>query len=152
MTNLLRNYELFGADQALNGFDELFHAILSGLGTHESKMGNLRNLNEPVLTCSVEDSKVVAVLPIPGCRTENMDIAVSGNILNVRVKRGREKIEKEDVRFLRRERSCSDFETSVRLPVKVKGNEATAKYVNGVLTVEIPKDEMKNSVHVVPVH
>ena len=47
----------------------------------------------------------------------------------------------ENAHYLRRERSYEEYEESVKLPVRVKGGETKAEYVDGVLTVTLPREE-----------
>lgn len=49
----------------------------------------------------------------------------------------------EGVKFHRQERSRSFVRRSVRLPETARLEDIKAKYENGVLTVDVPKDERK---------
>ena len=59
---------------------------------------------------------------------------------------------KKEKKYISRERCCHEFSESIRLPVPVKGQEATAKYADGVLTVIMPRYEEKHpEVHCISV-
>ncbi len=88
----------------------------------------------------VMSDAVKATLPMPGCKAEDFNIEVVGTTLTIQaVRKSEEKVD-GNARYLRQERSFGRFEESVKLPVKVKGGEASATYKDGVLTVTLPRE------------
>lgn len=85
--------------------------------------------------------KVVLQMPAPGCSKQDFNIELAGDFVTIKVERTQsdENADKEGKRFIYRERSTSEFEESVKLPVEVTPAGAKAEYVNGVLTVTIPR-------------
>lgn len=84
--------------------------------------------------------KVVLQMPAPGCDKKDFNIELAGDFVTIKVERTQNSNDdKDDKRFIYRERSTSEFEESVKLPVEVTAENAKAEYVNGVLTVTIPR-------------
>ncbi|MDH4051232.1 MAG: Hsp20/alpha crystallin family protein, partial [Rubrivivax sp.] len=82
--------------------------------------------------------RVLVRLEAPGLRKGDFDIQVAGDILVVR---GEKRFERERVEGRWRMLQCAygAFERRVRLPAAVRGDEAQARYRNGVLKIELPK-------------
>ena len=111
-------------------------------------------LNPSRMEVEVEDDSVKVRLPAPGCAPDNFDVEVVNDFVTVRVKRECSCAEnpENDRHYILRERSFDEFEESVKLPVRVRGHEATASYTDGVLELVIPReDAKKNTSHVIKV-
>jgi HSP20 family protein len=83
-----------------------------------------------------EDSVVVRA-SMPGLKSDDVDITVTGDQITLR---GEIKDEHEDkgATYLVREHRFGAFERSLRLPTEVKTDKAKAEFDNGVLTVTLP--------------
>ncbi|CAA2963567.1 kDa class I heat shock -like [Olea europaea subsp. europaea] len=80
---------------------------------------------------------------LPGLKKEEVKVEVEeGNILQISGERSREKEEKNDT-WHRMERSSGKFLRRFRLPENAKMDQIKASMENGVLTVTVPKEEMK---------
>ncbi|XP_022873348.1 17.3 kDa class I heat shock protein-like [Olea europaea var. sylvestris] len=80
---------------------------------------------------------------LPGLKKEEVKVEVEeGNILQISGERSREKEEKNDT-WHRMERSSGRFFRRFRLPENAKMDQVTASMENGVLTVVVPKVEVK---------
>lgn len=88
----------------------------------------------------VREKDVRVTLPFPGVSAKDFDVEVVGDTLSVRANRTQDSSD-DNKQYLCRERSTESFQESVRLPVRVNGSETTAKYVDGVLTLLIPRDD-----------
>ena len=88
------------------------------------------------------DDEVILRMPSPGCDKSDFTIELVGDYATIKVARRREVEEPaEPRRYLYRERSVQEFEESVKLPVPVVPQEARAGYVDGVLTLTIPREK-----------
>lgn len=74
----------------------------------------------------------------PGMNKEDLDIEVVGDMLTIKGKREDFTEEKND-QFIRRERKFGRFVRSFKLDHPVNVNDVLAEYVQGVLTVTVPK-------------
>jgi HSP20 family protein len=75
---------------------------------------------------------------LPGISKEQVDIRVTGDLVQIRAARSAES-QKKGEGYLRLERSWAGFERSVELPEPVRADAVTASLSDGVLTVAVPK-------------
>jgi len=80
--------------------------------------------------------KVVA--EIPGIPKEKLDVRVRGTSVEIRAEH-ETRTEASEERYLRRERTYSGYYRALELPEPIVASEATAKVVDGVLELELPK-------------
>ena len=80
---------------------------------------------------------------LPGVKKEEVKVEVEdGNVLVISGQRSKEKEDKND-RWHRVERSSGQFMRRFRLPENAKVDQVKAGLENGVLTVTVPKAEVK---------
>ncbi|KAF5821532.1 putative small heat shock protein HSP20 [Helianthus annuus] len=80
---------------------------------------------------------------LPGLKKEEVKVEMEeGRVLQISGERSRENEEKDD-KWHRVERSSGKFVRRFRLPENAKVDEVKASMENGVLTVTVPKQEMK---------
>jgi len=117
-----------------NGFGELgrFHDEVNRLFSTGSEF--------PALNVWSNDEETIVKAELPGFEPENIEIAVEGNILNLRGSREIEEA-KEGETFYRRERYNGKFARSLKLPAGVDADKVTAEFKNGVLSISLPKAE-----------
>ncbi|KAG1330666.1 18.1 kDa class I heat shock protein [Cocos nucifera] len=80
---------------------------------------------------------------LPGVKREEVKVEVEeGGVLQISGERSKEKEEKND-KWHRVERSSGKFLRRFRLPENAKVDQVKASMENGVLTVTVPKEEVK---------
>ncbi|XP_010928954.1 18.1 kDa class I heat shock protein [Elaeis guineensis] len=80
---------------------------------------------------------------LPGLKKEEVKVEVEeGNVLQISGERSREQEEKTDT-WHHMERSSGKFLRRFRLPENAKVDQVKAAMENGVLTVTVPKEEVK---------
>jgi HSP20 family protein len=77
---------------------------------------------------------------LPGIKPEDVQITVQGNTVTIRGEGGSEQ-ERKDQNWIVRERRSGAYYRSFSLPSEVDASKVTARYENGVLTMELPKAE-----------
>lgn len=81
---------------------------------------------------------IVIKAPIAGVKPDDIDIAITDDVVTIKGERTRDdNIEADD--YYCQECYYGIFSRSIILPVAVSTDEADATFVNGVLTVTIPK-------------
>jgi HSP20 family protein len=75
---------------------------------------------------------------LPGLKMEEIDISITGDVLTLKGERA-SRDEAGEAGYYRRERPSGAFVRSLQLPERVTGDGAEATYVNGVLSIRIPK-------------
>jgi HSP20 family protein len=83
---------------------------------------------------------LVITAAVPGVSAEDVDITVIGDVLTIK---GETKSDtrSEKANYHRQERRYGSFVRAVALPVAVQVDKADAKFVDGVLTLTLPKAE-----------
>ena len=77
---------------------------------------------------------------IPGTRTEDLDLTIAGGILTIKGKRS-DPEEIPDDRFRRQERFLGSWQRSLSIPDRVREDELSAEFNDGVLKIHLPKAE-----------
>jgi len=103
---------------------------------------NLRDggWSAPAVDMYQTDDEVVVKAALPGFKTDEVQINVTGDVLTIRGEMKHED-EKMDKAWHIREQRWSSFERSVALPTAVVPDRAEASFENGILTITFPKAE-----------
>jgi HSP20 family protein len=79
---------------------------------------------------------------LPGVAKEDIAVDIDGASVSIQAKRVQTHEQKESERVLYSERSAQSFARSFELPQAVDSEQAKAEFVNGVLTLTLPKKEV----------
>lgn len=91
----------------------------------------------------IEEDKAFEVhVAVPGMNKEDFKLDVNDNYLTISGERKFNREKKED-NFYSMETQYGTFSRSFSLPENVDAAKISAKYVNGILEITIPKDEKK---------
>ena len=114
--------------------DEFFSKIHSGTGQDLTKPFS------PLLTMDIveNDSGIQVMADLPGVDPKDLDISVEGQSLVMKAER-KHVHEKNTDKVHRLERSYGSVKRKLLLPKNADMNNASTKFVNGVLTVTVPK-------------
>jgi len=85
------------------------------------------------------NDNIVATVELPGMRKEEIEISLYDGTLTISGERRRETTNGEKAE--RTERYVGAFRRSITLPTRVDSNKVSATYVDGIVTVTLPKAE-----------
>ncbi|MBK9176151.1 MAG: Hsp20/alpha crystallin family protein [Flavobacteriales bacterium] len=88
---------------------------------------------------SIDDFRVE--MQAPGFDKKDLKVEMVNDTLTISGEHTEEAVQNDEVRWTRREFGRSSFERSFTLPKSVQAEAIKAEYVNGVLTLTIPKAE-----------
>lgn len=91
----------------------------------------------------VEDRETAFVVTaeLPGFDREDIDVQLTNQTLQIRANRESEMESNSDSGYIRQERCHASVSRSIQLPKSVDANEVTAKYNNGILSIEMPQND-----------
>jgi HSP20 family protein len=110
--------------------DDAFVRPTSGLGM----------LHSPAVDMIENEDEVVVKASLPGVRSDDINISVTGDALTIRGEMKSERDEEKD-NYIFRERRSGSFSRSLALPTAVVADKAKAEFENGILTLSLPKAE-----------
>lgn len=115
-------------------FDRFFEPTFWPLG----KARTMESMWEPTLDLSETEKEFVIRLEAPAMARDDFDVDLDRNLLTLSGKRELHKVEQGE-EYLWLERQEGRFVRTIRLPGQVQENKVEAAYVDGVLTVRLPK-------------
>ena len=102
------------------------------------------NATAPAINVIETEKDYKVELAAPGMRKDDFQVHINneGN-LSIKMESKKENEQKEKGRYLRREFSYSKYEQTLILPDDVEKDKISAKVTDGVLTITLPKTEVK---------
>ncbi len=94
----------------------------------------------PAINLWVSEEEAFVTTEIPGIAAEAIDISLAGSTLTLRGSRLPEEL-KEGETYHRKERWSGQFSKVIELPFTVEGDKIEAKFINGVLSIKLPRAE-----------
>ena len=88
-----------------------------------------------------QEEKFIITIDLPGYEKEDIKIHMEEGYLNIHAKTNTEKEEKENGKFLRRERYFGECSRSFYVGENITEEDIKATFKNGTLNLEIPKKE-----------
>jgi len=101
----------------------------------------------PAIDVADEENAVVVRAEVPGCKPEDIDISVCGNMLTISGEKKQEE-EKKEKGYYHVESSYGSFRREMTLPADVDAGKIEAVCKHGVLTITLPKAEVSKTVKV----
>jgi HSP20 family molecular chaperone IbpA len=123
-------------EKALTDFDRYMEAFFG-----ESPLTPaLRNCREPVVNVRETGGAYLLEAELPGHDEKSIEVQVEGGVLTIASNAKEEDTKNED-RWMIRERMDASFSRSFRLPENVDPETISARFKNGLLSLEIKKPE-----------
>ncbi|MHB8555278.1 MAG: Hsp20/alpha crystallin family protein, partial [Candidatus Dormibacteria bacterium] len=87
------------------------------------------------------EGEFVVEASVPGFTPEEVEVTADQGVLTIRGERKLETSDETKSTYLRRERAVYSFVRQLTLPSDVKESEISASFLNGVLTLHLPRVE-----------
>jgi len=94
----------------------------------------------PAVDMYQTDNEIVVKAALPGIKPDEVQINVTGEILNIKGE-VKQKDEVKEKTYHLREQRWGTFERSIALPTDIVADKAKAEFENGILTITLPKAE-----------
>ena len=94
----------------------------------------------PALDVAEGENEYVVKAEVPGCKADDIDIEIHGNVLTISGEKTEEQ-EKKEKGYYHVERSYGSFRRDISLGGDVDADKIEAACKDGVLTVTLPKSE-----------
>lgn len=131
--------ELRARNRRTGVFDDLFSDFFGPFAVTNRPSSLLDNQNMKV-DIYEKDNTIVLKAELPGIKKEDISVDIKGKLVTLGGElKSDEEIKEENC--YRRERSYGKFERTFNLPFEVNSDVVTARYVDGILRLEIPKPE-----------
>ncbi len=96
----------------------------------------------PRIDVRESDKSVTVIADLPGLSKDDIDVVAEKNILTISGHKSETKEKKDDKqRTVISERRSGSFRRVIQLPDGFKNDAISAEFKNGVLTIDIPRDE-----------
>ena len=108
--------------------------------TRPLRLNDGGNWSMPTVDMYQADNEVIVKAAIPGVKTDDVQINVTGEVLTIKGE-VKEKEEVKEKAYHLREQRWGMFERALALPTVVIADKAKAEFENGILTITLPKAE-----------
>jgi HSP20 family protein len=101
---------------------------------------SINNWGMPAVDMYQTDDAVVVKAALPGLKSDDVQISVTGEALTLKGQ-FKQSEEVKEATYHMREQRYGSFERSVMLPASVQTDKAKAEFENGILTITLSKAE-----------
>ena len=101
----------------------------------------------PAIDVAEEDEAIIVRAEVPGCKADDIEISVHGNVLAISGEKKLEE-EKKEKGYYHMESTYGSFRRELNLPVEVDANKIEAVCKDGVLSVTLPKAAVAKAIKV----
>lgn len=120
--------------------DRLFEDLWRGFDVPALGRGErVRTIIAPRIELKENENEVVVAAELPGLQEKDVEVTLTDNVLSIRGEKKSEKTDK-DGEYTYSERSYGAFERRIPIDAEVVGDQVSAKFADGVLTVTLPKN------------
>ena len=141
MTKLFINTNHLNRDEFLTPFDKIFDQLMAQLfPTFQEEVGiSFAQGAYPKVNVYEHDEKISIVAEIPGLDKKNVSVDVEDQILTI--SGDKHGFDDSGAKCITRELKQSSFKRSFNLGEHLDGEDVTASFKDGLLSIAIPKKE-----------
>ena len=125
----------------MGDFDGLVNGILSPVRRIDTNQGRVI----PAMDIVENEEGYVVKTDLPGIKKEDLNVTVKDNLLIIEAGSSSEEVEKEGESVIKLERRSGKYQRSLRLGKSINESAIKAQYVDGVLTLTLPRAEAEKS-------
>ncbi|HSQ39702.1 MAG TPA: Hsp20/alpha crystallin family protein [Anaerolineales bacterium] len=134
MSNLIRFEPMREMITLREAMDRLFNDAFT------PSAGATGGWQAPAVDMYQTDDEVVVKASLPGMKSDDVQISITGDMLSLKGEFKQEN-EKKERAYHMREQRYGAFERTFALPTAVVSDKAKAEFENGILTITLPKAE-----------
>ena len=134
MSNLIRFEPMREMITLREAMDRLFNDAFT------PSVGATGGWQVPAVDLYQTDDEVVVKASLPGMKSDDVQISITGDMLSLKGE-FRQEDEKKERAYHLREQRFGAFERTFALPTAVVSDKAKAEFENGILTITLPKAE-----------
>ena len=138
-----RTIPMIDRDSFLTPFDQMFDQIVSAQFPEMTKtvgVNPMQGTAYPKVNVYEYDDKIGLVAEIPGLKKKQLNIDVEDGVLTISGDK-HNILNEADAKILRRELKQSSFKRSFELGDLLDGDNISANFTDGILSISIPKLE-----------
>ena len=138
------NIPFFDRDTFLTPFDKIFDQMVEAQYPDVVKSVGVKpygNTAYPKVNVYEYNDKVGIVAEIPGLNKKQLDVSVEDGMLTISGDKHGSLIEEQGAKVIRKELKQSSFKRSFELGELLDGDNISANFKDGILSVSIPKIE-----------
>mgnify|MGYP005655757165 CR=1 FL=1 len=138
------NFPAIDREQFLTPFDKMFDQIINSQFPEIEKQIGVKPFQGtayPKVNVYEYDDKVGVIAEIPGLDKKDLNVEVEDGVLTIAGEKHNGIIDEAKAKVLRRELKQSSFKRSFTLGDLLDGENITANFKDGILSIEIPKIE-----------
>ena len=142
------NIPFFDRDTFLTPFDKIFDQMVETQYPDVVKSVGVKpygNTAYPKVNVYEYNDKVGIVAEIPGLNKKQLDVSVEDGILTISGDKHGSLIEEQGAKVIRKELKQSSFKRSFELGELLDGDNISANFKDGILSVSVPKIEPEKS-------
>ena len=141
MTKLFINPNHLNRDEFLTPFDKIFDQLMSKQFPHfQEEVGvSFAQGAYPKVNIYEHDDKISIVAEIPGLDKKNVSVEVEDQVLTI--SGDKHGFDDSDAKCITRELKQSSFKRSFNLGEHLDGEDVSASFKDGLLSIAIPKKE-----------
>jgi len=141
MTRLIVNPQHLNRDEFLTPFDKIFDELMNKqFPAFQEEVGVSFNKGSyPKVNVYEHDDRIGIIAEIPGLDKENVSVEVEEKVLTI--SGDKHGVEDEGAKCITRELKHSSFKRSFNLGDHLDGDNVSATFKDGMLSISVPKTE-----------
>lgn len=121
-------------------FDEFFRDFPLGYSIKPLHGDPLLSPDKIKIDVKANEKSFTVHAEMPGLNKDDIHVAIDGNVVTIQAEVKQHDADTEDGKLVHSERYYGSIQRSFALPAAVTESRAKAKYENGILTLNLPKE------------